>query len=143
MQVIKNIALNAGLIGAAGYCGLMIWHGGISGSSLIKITEPGHLASLTSDSIKPLVPELIDFNSTVFSTMNLAITGVLLITLPLVMYFIGGRVKTKVPKLKTDSKSEKVEKHLIGAEKIDHSSVIGRIIGVYFLLLHLSSNRSS
>ena len=141
----KNIALNAGLIGAAGYCGLMIWHGGISGSSLIKITEPGHLASLTSDSIKPLVPELIDFNSTVFSTMNLAITGVLLITLPLAMYFIGGRVKTKVPKLKINSKSEKVEKHLIGAEKIDHSSVIGRIIGasIFCLCIYLALDHPS
>ena len=32
-----SIGLNHGLIGAAGYSGLMIWHGGISGSSLVKI----------------------------------------------------------------------------------------------------------
>ena len=141
----KNIALNSGLIGAAGYCGLMIWHGGISGSSLIKITETGHLASLTSDSIKPLVPELIDFNSTVFSTMNLAITGALLITLPLAMYFIGGKVKTKVPILKIESKAEKVEKHLIGAEKLDHSSLTGRIIGasIFCFCIYLALDHPS
>ena len=42
-QIIENaskfsIGLNVGLIGAAGYSGLMIWHGGISGSALVKIS---------------------------------------------------------------------------------------------------------
>ena len=41
-----NVKLNYALIGAAGYSGLMVWHGGLSGSSLAKVAEPGHLASL-------------------------------------------------------------------------------------------------
>ena len=41
----KGIPINYPLIGAAGYSGLMIWHGGFSGSSLIKITEPGHFGN--------------------------------------------------------------------------------------------------
>tara|TARA_B100001121_G_scaffold310321_1_gene340678 strand:+ start:367 stop:1758 length:1392 start_codon:yes stop_codon:yes gene_type:complete len=131
----KNISLNAGLIGAAGYCGLMIWHGGISGSSLIKITEPGHISSLASENIKSIVPELIDFNSTVFSTMNLAITTVLLIILPFLMYLIGKRVKTEVPKFEVISDSKKTEKNLIGAEKIDHSLITGKIIGISIFCL--------
>jgi short-chain fatty acids transporter len=39
----KNLALNYPLIGAAGYAGLMVWHGRISGSSLAKVAEKGHL----------------------------------------------------------------------------------------------------
>ena len=35
----KGIKINYPLIGAAGYSGLMVWHGGISGSSLIKVSE--------------------------------------------------------------------------------------------------------
>ena len=38
----KGISLNYPLIGAAGYSGLMVWHGGISGSAPIKIAEEGH-----------------------------------------------------------------------------------------------------
>ena len=38
----NNIKLNYPLIGAAGYSGLMVWHGGISGSAPIKIAEQGH-----------------------------------------------------------------------------------------------------
>ena len=42
-HAIKNkINLNYPLIGAAGYSGLMVWHGGISGSAPIKIAESGH-----------------------------------------------------------------------------------------------------
>jgi short-chain fatty acids transporter len=60
-----------GLIGACGYSGLMIWHGGISGSSLIKISERGHLSDLAPESVKSSVPQLIDFSLTVFSSMNI------------------------------------------------------------------------
>ncbi|GIR58884.1 MAG: hypothetical protein CM15mP65_14650 [Crocinitomicaceae bacterium] len=67
----KKLPLNAGLIGAAGYCGLMVWHGGISGSSLIKIAEPGHLATLVSPQYEHQVPHLIDFKSTVFRLLIL------------------------------------------------------------------------
>ena len=38
----NNITLNYPLIGAAGYSGMMVWHGGISGSAPIKIAEEGH-----------------------------------------------------------------------------------------------------
>ena len=38
----NNISLNYPLIGAAGYSGLMVWHGGISGSAPIKIAERNH-----------------------------------------------------------------------------------------------------
>ena len=41
--------INYALIGAAGYSGLMIWHGGISGSSLIKISEEGHFNELITN----------------------------------------------------------------------------------------------
>ena len=130
----KGIALNAGLMGAAGYCGLMIWHGGISGSSLIKITEPGHLASLASANIKEHIPEIIDFNSTVFSSMNLAVTLSLLITLPLTMFLIGKRVSTSIPKMKSELTNNALENNLIGAEILDYSLITGRIIGFLICL---------
>ena len=53
-----KITINVGLIGAAGYCGLMVWHGVISGSSLIKIAEPGHLATLVGPQYQYQVPHL-------------------------------------------------------------------------------------
>ena len=48
----QQIPLNYPLIGACGYVGLMIWHGGISGSAPIKVSEPGHLAGLMNTGSK-------------------------------------------------------------------------------------------
>ena len=44
----RGLPLHYGLIGAAGYSGLMVWHGGLSGSAPIKVAEAGHLADLAS-----------------------------------------------------------------------------------------------
>ena len=85
----SSIGLNHGLIGACGYSGLMIWHGGISGSSLVKISERGHLTDLAPESVKSNVPELIDFSNTVFSNMNIVVTCSLLVALPITMYVLG------------------------------------------------------
>ena len=42
----KGQRIHYGIVGAAGYSGLMIWHGGLSGSAPIKVADSGHLASL-------------------------------------------------------------------------------------------------
>lgn len=79
----RLIPLNYSVIGAAGYSGLMVWHGGLSGSAPIKVAEAGHeLEAITGQ---------IGMEYTVFSTMNLVVALALLIVLPLAMYWLGKR----------------------------------------------------
>ncbi|MGQ0554228.1 MAG: TIGR00366 family protein [Planctomycetota bacterium] len=59
------------LVAAAGYVGLMVFHGGLSGSAPLKVAEPGATGM-------PLVP-LAD---TVLSPMNLAVSAALLLCVP-------------------------------------------------------------
>jgi short-chain fatty acids transporter len=62
----NNIKLNYPLIGAAGYSGLMVWHGGISGSAPIKVAEEGHISKLMSGIISEdklaLLPDPVLFS---------------------------------------------------------------------------------
>ena len=88
-----SIGINHGLIGAAGYSGLLIWHGGISGSSLVKISEVGHLKDLAPEIVKSSVPLLIDFSKTVFSNMNIAVTCSLLVLYLLLCIFWVKKLK--------------------------------------------------
>ena len=44
--VIDKKVAHAGVVGAAGYMGLLVWHSGLSGSAPLKVAEPGHLAEL-------------------------------------------------------------------------------------------------
>ena len=114
----SSIGLNHGLIGACGYSGLMIWHGGISGSSLVKISERGHLTDLAPESVKSNVPELIDFSNTVFSNMNIVVTCSLLVALPITMYVLGKKTKVVVPNVKTTTEKDIQKNNLIGLENL-------------------------
>ena len=130
--LISSQKINYALVGAAGYAGLMVWHGGISGSSLIKISEEGHFNELINQQeILAQLPSSISFSDTVFSTMNIAITLTLFIVLPLTMYLIGKKVKPTeihIPSKKEETNT--VQKSLIGAEKIDHSFLFVMLIGL-------------
>lgn len=133
----RGFPINYPLVGASGYVGLMIWHGGISGSAPLKVAESGHLASLMhgvdDTSLLNSLPDFIPFSATVFSSFNLILFGVLLIIVPLFLYQLGKKAPNTVVNLPiykgTISSSEKTS----GAEKLDHSKIFG--IGTGLLIL--------
>ncbi len=125
----QNWKINYPLIGAAGYSGLMVWHGGFSGSSLSKVAEPGHLTSLADSSLELTnLPDSIDFSQTVFSSMNITISMALLIFVPLAMYWMGKRVKPTGYVLESKFISSNTEL-VTGAERLDHSRILGYFVG--------------
>lgn len=137
-----HIPLNYGLIGAAGYSGLMVWHGGISGSSLAKIAEPGHIKGLMVD-IMPqaqidLLPDAIGYNETVFGSMNIFVSIGLLVILPLCMWGIGRASQPKLISLPPSSlQSPKVEEPPEGAEVLDRSAIFAYIVGGLIIIMAL------
>jgi len=134
----NNISLNYPLIGAAGYVGLMVWHGGISGSSLAKIAEDGHIQNMMVGSMDQAsiaaLPLSIGYSETVFSPMNLIVSAVLLIALPAFMYWMGKRSKSGVPVLrKAVLPTPDSEENIHGAERLDHSLILGISVGLIVL----------
>lgn len=90
----QGLHLHYGLIGAAGYSGLMVWHGGLSGSAPIKVAEAGHLADLAAIAgIDPaLLPATLPLGLTVFSTQNLLTTAALIAAVAGTAVFLGRRL---------------------------------------------------
>ncbi len=134
-----GIKLNYPLIGAAGYSGLMVWHGGISGSAPVKAADPGHLADLmsstyTTEQIAQL-PDAVPFTDTVFSSMNFTISAVLLIVLPALMYFLGKSVKSKTLKLNAKKTHIDIQEEIKGAERIDNSKIAAYLFGGIILFI--------
>lgn len=129
----RNTPINYPLIGASAYVGLMIWHGGISGSAPIKVAESGHLASLMSGAsnsgFTQYLPEMIPFSSTVFSISNLIVFGVLLILIPLVLRVMAKTTNEKILSLETYNFGPKQVSNINGAEKIDHSKWMAYAFG--------------
>lgn len=145
----NNLELNYPLIGAAGYSGLMVWHGGISGSAPIKVAEQGHITSLMKDIISSEqlqhLPDPILFSETVFGSMNITATLLVVIILPAFMFFMGKRSPTNafLPLTKPDLPLKSVD--VSGAEKLDHSRVFGLGIGLIITIycLYLVTNNFS
>ena len=131
----NNIQLNYPLIGAAGYSGLMVWHGGFSGSIPLKIAEQNHLKSIINnpDILKKIPESGIDFSQTVLSNMNLSVSLLLVTIIPLVLFYVGKKKpKGKKIQFKTTEITEQ-KSTFIGAEKIDHSKIFSKIVGITIL----------
>jgi len=124
-----NIPINYPLIGAAAYSGLMVWHGGLSGSAPLTITGENHF----------LVDKMgvIPVQETIFSSMNITASLLILFILPTLMYFIAKRSETanfSLPQTEWDDEGMEV---IEGAEKLDHSKVFAFLIGGIFLAVSI------
>lgn len=134
----RGFKLNYPIIGAAGYVGLMVWHGGISGSAPIKINEKGHIKSImnnvSSEETLGKIPEIINYGQTVFSWWNILIFIAVLITVSTTFYFMGKRSEATPINLTTyDMDSEDVQ-ITDKSERLDTSSILGYIIGSIILV---------
>ncbi|MCB7479710.1 short-chain fatty acid transporter [Christiangramia sediminis] len=142
----RNFKINYPLIGAAGYVGLMVWHGGISGSAPLKAAESGHIAGLfpgdENENILNILPDNIPTETTIFANWNLLLFGILLILVPLVLWIISK--KTEVSKVEFPAEKQTQKNILIeGAEKLDHSKYLSLIFGLLLLAAFFVSYDSS
>lgn len=134
----NHLSINYPLIGAAGYSGLMVWHGGISGSSLTKVAETGHLKEMMQGIFTPTqlsnLPDQITFSETVFSAMNGFASLSVLIILPLFLFFIARKgSNNKIPNLKERSVIFEREEQIVGAERLDKSKLFAYAFGFVIL----------
>lgn len=134
----NSISINYPLVGAAGYVGLMVWHGGISGSAPIKVAESKHLQGLMEGISTPEIiaqlPESVNFDTTIFSWWNLLIFGVILVVIPLVLYRIAKVTKATPLKLEEYQLNIDNKEDLEGAEKLDYSKIVAIGFGTILLV---------
>lgn len=134
-------SINYPLVGAAAYVGLMVWHGGISGSAPLKASESGNLKKMVSDNANiksSLIPDSLGFEDTVFSAMNISVIICLLLFIPIIFYWIGKKVKSKPMEIELHPHKWENDGPPVGAEKVDASKFIsiglGSVLIIYALL---------
>ncbi len=114
--------LNYPILGAAAYCGMAVWHGGMSGSAPLKVAEVGHLAM-------DLVGT-ISISQTIFSANNLIVTGAVVTVLAVLFGFLTPPDSVlSVPKpIDTVSSESEPETGWLG--RLQDSSRPGQSIGL-------------
>ncbi len=84
----RGVAAHYPLLAAAGYVGLLVWHGGFSGSAPLKVTQPSEIRDIFGPDA-PFGP--ISLAGTILSPMNLAVTGGLLVLAPALLAMMSPR----------------------------------------------------
>ena len=128
--------LNYPLIGAAGYAGMMCWHGGFSASAPLTVSGKDHF----------LINQIgrIGIDETILSNMNLVTWFCLVILIPLSLYLLGKMVKDKPFNLKADDSVVESDS-VVGAEKFDHYKLpaIGLGVIICFIAIRQAFNTPS
>ncbi|GGG37950.1 hypothetical protein GCM10011532_22040 [Christiangramia forsetii] len=142
----RGFKINYPLVGAAGYVGLMVWHGGISGSAPLKAAESGHIKSLFSgkgsENLVQQLPDSIPTETTIFADWNLILFGVLLVLVPMLLWVVSKKTETSYVELLAE-KEIKRNSIIEGAEKLDHSKYLSLIFGILLITAFLFSYGSN
>lgn len=129
------------LLIAAAYSGFLIWHAGLSGSIPLALATGGPaLATQTGGA----VIDPISTSLTIFSSYNLVIVGVILVTLPFLLTLMhpkGDNVKSVDPSVFVEEPAPamKNRKDMTPAEKMENSKVINYILaalGFVFIIFY-------
>jgi short-chain fatty acids transporter len=130
--------LDYGYVVAAGYAGFIVWHGGLSGSIPLAVATKGHLV----EKLTGIIPT----TQTIFATPNLIISGLMIISLPIVFKLMcpeGKDVVSVDSALLVDPEEPKEPAEKTLAEKIEYSRIITAILGfmgVIYLVRYFYEN---
>lgn len=80
----RQLPVHYPALAAAGYSGLLVWHGGLSGSAPLKVTTAADLTEVLGADLAARIGTL-PLTETLFSVRNLVVTGALLVAIPLTL----------------------------------------------------------
>jgi short-chain fatty acids transporter len=117
----EGIALNYPLVAAAGYSGMMVWHGGFSGSAPLVLAQEGHfLAEQTGR---------IPVSQTLLSPLNIMVSLLLLSGLPLLLYLLGRRTAGSIiPELPPQAPATIPSQQPTPAERLDRGRLLALVL---------------
>lgn len=126
------------LLIASAYSGFLVWHGGFSGSIPLTVATDGHPFS---DQIG-----IIPITETVFTFGNLLIVVLLMISIPILNYFMHPDKSDRYiidPELLDEPEPVSKPDNMTPAERLENSVVLNYIIGavgVAYIIYHFAVN---
>ncbi len=124
---LNNRKFHYPLLVAAGYAGLAVWHGGLSGSAPLLVATPGHFLAKDIG--------VIPVSKTLGSPLNITVLIVMIIVIPLIMFLMSpkdeNKIKTIAPELCEIGKEDEIPKsEWTFADKLENSVTLSWIIGL-------------
>ena len=93
----RGVRVHYPLICAAGYTGMLTWHGGLSGSAPLKMTKMEEIAGIMpADVITTLGVQPVPLQASIFSGLNLFVTIGMLVLVPLTLYVLAPKRDSEI-----------------------------------------------
>ena len=137
----RGITAHYPLLAAAGYTGLLVWHGGFSGSAPLSMTTMAGAekvlpeAMVAADALTPL-------RATILSPTNLLITGGLLLIVPTLLWLMSPQrdIQT-IDTFLTDESPETAERSPLETlpDWLNHTRLMTTILGLALLAAAVAS----
>lgn len=112
----KRPHLSFGYLLACAYGGFLVWHGGLSGSTLLKLASPGDALSALLDN------KAYSMSETFFDPLNLTLIGAHFIMLPLLNLML--KPADKKQNIQEEKITEEDETELTPARRLENSIII-------------------
>jgi short-chain fatty acids transporter len=134
----KNITVHYPLIVAAGYMGLLVWHGGLSGSAPLSMTTLDGAAKVVPSQYLEQVESIV-LSDSIGSNLNYIISGGLLVLVPVMLFLLAPKNKQDLrpigmfgvdPGQGEDNPTTPTEL----PDKLNQSTIIAWLLGVPLLL---------
>lgn len=139
----EGFSLNYPLLGAAGYVGMMAWHGGISGSAPLNAAEDNHLQSLFTEQkwiqLGSSLPDSIPTSATIFSTENLLVYALLILIIPFTLWILAKRNSSNSTTIYNRFQEEKMELDKSKTHMLESSDWVGTLFGGLLLVAFVVS----
>ena len=105
----RGVRVHYPLICAAGYTGMLTWHGGLSGSAPLKMTKMEEIKGiLPAEVIATIGVEPVPLQASIFSNLNLFVTVGMLVLIPLTLFLLAPRKDSEI-RTATDLEIKKTE----------------------------------
>lgn len=87
VQKERGVPIHYPLVAAAGYLGLAVWHGGLSGSAPLKVTQQSNLDEVLGSALAAQI-EVLPLTATILSPRNLLVTPLVAVVMVLVLVWL-------------------------------------------------------
>ncbi len=141
----RNIPVHYPLLAAAGYMGLLVFHGGLSGSAPLTATTVAGARRLLPESAVAMLGDGIGLERTLFSSLNLFVTGGLAALLPILFWRLTPKRVEQMHAFiepqrmqidaagKTPIPADDVVHEPSIPDRLDRSRIIASVLGTAFL----------
>ena len=141
----RNVRCQYALIVAGAYAGMMIWHGGLSGSAPLKMARDGVSITRTIDGqISEEKLPAVDISHTTLSATNLVLSVVLIVGVPLLMRSMAVKdpaklgdlplPETRAPPTPAAPRETKVAERSSPADRLNRTRAFPVLIAVVALI---------